>query len=127
MSPRTKRRMQAQLFAFGLLMSSVGPALAHPGGHGNEAMWQACAGKTRNDVCSFESVDHDVFRGSCQAMSNALACVRNQPIERSSSQAITKTPEQVPGPTPRTGRWVEGMAGSMVLIVLGLGLFRKRK
>jgi hypothetical protein len=62
-----------------------GAAWAHEGGLGNEVMWRACDGRQIDDACSFESVDHDVFRGTCQSMSKALVCVRNEPIERAAN------------------------------------------
>lgn len=48
----------------------------------NQVAWQACESKPVSQQCEFKNADHDVYRGTCQLMSDAMMCVRNQPIER---------------------------------------------
>lgn len=106
------------------LMGAASTAWAHEGGLGNEVMWSACDGRKVDDHCAFENMDHDVFRGTCQAMTNALVCVRNQPIERAASALPTHQHEQAPGTSRDTGRWWPWMAGGFVWLVGGLAAFK---
>ncbi len=56
----------------------VAAALAH-GGHASELPWSACADASLGDTCSWDA--HDVrYRGTCRRVSDALLCVRNQPL-----------------------------------------------
>ncbi len=53
-------------------------------------MWSACDGLTLGAPCSFENATHDTYRGSCRSISEALVCVRNQPIERAAAVGPTQ-------------------------------------
>lgn len=110
-----------------VLLSATGTARAHEGGLGNQLMWSVCDVRKVDDHCSFESADHDVFRGSCQSMSNALVCVRNQPIERAVGSPHIDVSEQGRGATRSLGRGWAWMAGSSALLVGGLAYFTLRR
>jgi hypothetical protein len=62
-----------------LLIASY--AQAHSG-HLNEKAVSVCHDKARSDDCQFEGGHQDLYIGSCQYMSDALMCVRNQPIQK---------------------------------------------
>lgn len=47
----------------------------------NQLPWMACEDKNLNDSCVFYNASEDVYRGTCQSMSEVLMCVRNQQIE----------------------------------------------
>lgn len=51
----------------------------------NKVAWQACDAKAASEPCSFENAANDVYRGTCQLMSDSMMCVRNQPIEKSTA------------------------------------------
>lgn len=73
---------------FTLLLASIGGssvAFAH-GQHVNQKPWQVCKEATLGDDCSYTVDTHEegkvkLHKGSCQAMSEVLMCVRNQPLE----------------------------------------------
>ena len=116
-----------------LVLGLCHTAQAHEGGLGNEVMWKACEAHELNDRCAFENPHHDVYRGTCQSMSSALVCVRNQPIDYAAGSAhasTTATPVHNSGPgepAERTGHrwpWILGygvvlLGVSIVLIILG--------
>jgi len=52
-----------------------------------KAPWEACADKELAENCSFTNANNDLYKGSCQLMSDALMCVRNQPIEKNATEA----------------------------------------
>lgn len=122
--PHRPRAAFGALLACFLLLGTPGAARAHQGGLGTEAMWNACDARKVDEHCAFESVDHDVYRGTCQAMSNALVCVRNQPIEFAPSSLHTHGPEPVPGTGRNAGRWWAWVAGSFVSLAAALAAFR---
>ncbi|MGJ8668788.1 MAG: hypothetical protein ACSHXK_04790 [Oceanococcus sp.] len=70
------------LAGFILTVLSVSAANAH--GNSNMAPWEACKAQERGAACSFQDGHGDEYRGSCQLFSDALMCVRNQPIIRHS-------------------------------------------
>lgn len=119
---------KALLICF-VLMGCSSAARAHEGSLGNEAMWEVCEGRKINDDCSFQNVDHDVFRGTCQAMSNAMACVRNQPIERAASSSHTHVVASAPRPAPsdNLGSWWPWLAAGGVCLVVGLAFYKTRR
>ena len=47
--------------------------------------WSVCEAREINDSCAFTNSKEDLYRGTCQSMSGALICVRNQPIVRRQS------------------------------------------
>ncbi|QCB45975.1 hypothetical protein [Hydrogenophaga sp. PAMC20947] len=115
----------------GLLLGQFPTAQAHEGSHGNEIMWKACDAQKTNDPCSFENLNHDVYRGTCQSISKAMVCVRNQPIDY--AVGAPHTPEYIFDPgTPAVARdaghpgnrW-PWMLGYAILIVGALTRFRK--
>lgn len=117
--PTKRLTHYALLFCFSPLSFS-GSALAHDGGIGNEVMWSACDGRTVNDSCSFESHEHDIFRGTCQSMSGAAVCVRNQPIEYAATH--THSPEKNPSANNNPYRWAYGIAGLIILMSSGIAI-----
>lgn len=56
------------------------PTWAH-GQHVNTQPWVVCAEAKRDDTCQYVVASNQLYKGTCQAMSDALMCVRNQPIE----------------------------------------------
>lgn len=91
-------------------------------------MWQACEAKKTNDPCSFENLDHDVYRGTCQSMSNALVCVRNQPIEYApgSPHALEQAQKNQSAPSSVADGWLWAV-GSVVLLVGGWVVLKTRR
>lgn len=104
-------------------LSATGPAHAHEGGLGNAVMWHACDGRQIDQPCVFQSLEHDVFRGSCQSMSNALVCVRNQPIEWAANGAHHHAHDPAPSATPgvTTDGW-PWLSSALAWLVGGLGI-----
>jgi hypothetical protein len=64
---------------FTTVFVGVFTASAHDS-HTHTAPWEACEEKKKSEQCSFTNGDGDLFKGSCQLFSEALMCVRNQPI-----------------------------------------------
>lgn len=56
------------------------PTWAH-GQHVNTQPWVVCAEAKHDDTCQYVVASNQLYKGTCQAMSDALMCVRNQPIE----------------------------------------------
>lgn len=54
-------------------------AVAHEG-HGDELPWQACSALSKNDACEYSNSHGDLYKGHCKLFNEALMCVRNQPI-----------------------------------------------
>ncbi|QDE31892.1 hypothetical protein [Shewanella polaris] len=63
----------------GVLCSTCLPALAHEE-HVFKAPWNACADAVKTQQCAYTNVNGDLFKGTCRVFSEALMCVRNQPI-----------------------------------------------
>ena len=63
-------------------------SLAHQG-HGPNQAWSACETLPRGEACQFENHQGDLFVGTCQAVSETLLCVRNQPIIRCRNSGAT--------------------------------------
>ena len=119
----------ALLWGF-LSLSAIPLAQAHQGGFGNQVMWQACSEKAIGDACSFENLDRDVYRGTCQSMASALACVRNQPIVYAAGSAHALEHEAAPAAQSsggQSGRWWTWFVGSLVLLMGGLVIFWERR
>lgn len=121
--------------ARGALLMIVGPlwlmasptVQAHEGGFGNAVMWQACEAKKIKDPCSFENLDRDVYRGTCQSMSDALVCVRNQPIAYAPGSPHALEHAKAPRADSKLSRWWPWLVGGLVLLVGGLAVFRGKK
>ncbi|WP_413693643.1 hypothetical protein [Psychromonas sp. KJ10-2] len=76
-----KLKQQLCLLALGVISLFVSnAALAHSGPL-NKLALQACTEKARSQACQYEGVHNDLYIGTCQYMSTALMCVRNQPIQ----------------------------------------------
>ncbi|RBW46340.1 hypothetical protein DS885_08720 [Psychromonas sp. B3M02] len=76
-----KLKKQLCLLALGVISLFVSnAALAHSGPL-NKLALQACTEKARSQACQYEGVHNDLYIGTCQYMSTALMCVRNQPIQ----------------------------------------------
>ncbi|MGB5247169.1 MAG: hypothetical protein WBM54_04945 [Woeseia sp.] len=73
----------------GAILAVISAAAFAHDGHLNDAPWSACEDQQIGDACTFENSAKDIYRGTCRAMSDALMCVRNQPIEKSESYADT--------------------------------------
>ncbi|ABG41414.1 hypothetical protein Patl_2906 [Paraglaciecola sp. T6c] len=56
-------------------------ATAHAGQLNIKAL-DACELKERSQACDYRGTHNDLYIGTCQYMSDALSCVRNQPIQR---------------------------------------------
>ena len=56
-------------------------ASAHASILNNEARL-VCENSMRSDSCEYTNNHEDIYRGTCQMMSDKLLCVRNQPIEK---------------------------------------------
>ena len=138
--PRKLLAAPGKLLLVGLAVLSVAStAQAHQGGLGNAVMWQACEGRKVDESCVFQSLDHDVFRGSCQAMASALMCVRNQPIERaangSHSHAAPGADGSAPDSTPMAARRPPWRVGGLALLacalvfglIVGLARFKRKR
>ncbi|WP_372883165.1 hypothetical protein [Psychromonas sp.] len=67
------------LATFALLLTT-GFAHAHSGPL-NAIAVKACDAKAISEACQFEGGHGDLYIGTCQYMSTALMCVRNQPIQ----------------------------------------------
>ena len=77
-----KLKKQFCLLALGVISLFVSnAALAHSGPL-NKLALQACTEKARSQACQYEGVHNDLYIGTCQYMSSALMCVRNQPIQK---------------------------------------------
>lgn len=46
----------------------------------NNQAWQVCEARERSDACEYTDNHENIYRGTCQLMSEKLLCVRNQPI-----------------------------------------------
>ena len=62
---------------------AAGSSKAHDSNFSQEP-WAVCEAMEVNDSCAFTNSSEDIYRGTCQSMSGALICVRNQPIVRHS-------------------------------------------
>lgn len=125
----------ALLLVLGLCHS----AQAHEGGLGNEVMWKACNAHRVNDRCAFENPHHDVYRGTCQSISRALVCVRNQPIDYANGSDHAPDPGHASttasrlrsaassDQTERTGRRWPWIVGYSVALLGALTAFRPKK
>ena len=111
-----------------IFLSNISHVFAHEGGFGNEVMWAACEAKKIDDQCSFQSLDHDIFRGTCQSMSNSLVCVRNQPIEHTAFVTHIHEPEPAPALViiNNNNIWWAWLAGGIALILLSFLVFKRR-
>jgi hypothetical protein len=136
--PLTRAAHRA-LFAGFLFVGLSHSAQAHDGGLGNEIMWTACEARKINDRCAFENLHQDVYRGTCQSMSNALVCVRNQPIEYAVGAAhaldhehpVEATGDESPrAPVEKTGRswpWLLGYGLLLAGLLTTFNLKRQQK
>lgn len=70
-----------------VLLPSV-VAHAHRGMH-NVGANKACAQQELGDDCSWTDAEHSRYIGTCRQVSEALLCVRNQPIQRLSASATS--------------------------------------
>ncbi len=73
------------LISLAMLALSTSAVFAH--GIHNKAPWAACEAQERGASCAYTDGHDDLYRGSCQLISNALLCVRNQPIVRQEGHA----------------------------------------
>lgn len=58
----------------------IAPTVFAHDSHSHSAPWLACEDKQKSEKCSYSNGSGDVFKGSCQAFSESLMCVRNEPI-----------------------------------------------
>jgi hypothetical protein len=72
-------RASVSVVALVLGLGSV--AFAHEG-HLTNVAWEACQSAALGAECVFEDGARQLYRGSCRAMSGALVCVRNKPVQR---------------------------------------------
>ena len=63
-------------------------AFAHSSIINNKA-WQVCENQAKSDACEYTDNHEDIYRGSCQLMSEKLLCVRNQPIVKGNPDSAT--------------------------------------
>lgn len=68
-----------------LVVAAFSSSLSAHSADTNKVAWQACDTKVVSENCSFENANSDVYRGTCQLMSDSLMCVRNRPIEKSAA------------------------------------------
>jgi hypothetical protein len=74
------------VFCGSVYLSTPQTALAHSSVINNKA-WQVCESSMRSDSCEYTDNHHDIYRGTCQVMSEKLLCVRNQPIVKSDPES----------------------------------------
>lgn len=86
--------IQKLLCVTALLLSTSSAVQAHSGTP-NNAAWEACDGKPKSAYCQYTGFHDDIYKGTCQQMSESMLCVRNQPIEKPKGQA-EKHPEHHP-------------------------------
>jgi hypothetical protein len=55
--------------------------LAHSG-HINQAAWDVCEDRQVSMSCEYADREKNIYRGTCQLMSEHRICVRNEPIEK---------------------------------------------
>lgn len=76
-----------------LLVSLANQAFAHSGGNHNPAPLEACSELSKAAACSYTNHHGDLYKGTCRVFSDALLCVRNEPIVKAvhshSSEAST--------------------------------------
>ncbi len=48
----------------------------------NNKAWEVCENHAKSDSCEYTDNHENIYRGTCQLMSEKLLCVRNQPIEK---------------------------------------------
>ncbi|ASJ73021.1 hypothetical protein IMCC3135_14680 [Granulosicoccus antarcticus IMCC3135] len=53
----------------------------------NNKAWEVCEKQVRSDSCEYTDNHEDIYRGTCQLMSEKLLCVRNQPIVKGNPDA----------------------------------------
>jgi len=53
----------------------------------NNDAWQVCENRTRSNSCEYTDNHENIYRGTCQVMSDKLLCVRNQPIEKADTDS----------------------------------------
>ncbi len=111
-------RLALTVVVFVLVLGLPSPASAHDSGDGNAFMWRACDGRQLDDTCAFQNAEHDLYRGTCQSMSNALVCVRNQPIER----AALQLPNSMASSNAQSPRWWQWLAMAGVLAISGAAM-----
>lgn len=68
--------------ACSIIFMSVSCLAAAHGQHVNTKPWKACEEAIKDAPCSYVVNETDLYKGSCQAMSEVLMCVRNMPIEK---------------------------------------------
>ena len=66
----------------GAVLVLASPFLRAHDGHSSRLPWAACDDRVLGEYCEFENANHDRYRGTCQAVSSDLMCVRNQPLMR---------------------------------------------
>ncbi|MEG3753246.1 hypothetical protein [Psychromonas arctica] len=81
MMNRTLKRQWSLLWLTAILFGVSNVAFAHSGPL-NKLALAACTEKARSQACQYEGVHDDLYIGTCQYMSTALMCVRNQPIQK---------------------------------------------
>jgi hypothetical protein len=74
-----KVKFVVTLGLFLLILSNTPSVNAHQG-QTHKAPWQSCEGAQKEDKCSYTNHSGDLYKGSCQLFSEALMCVRNEPI-----------------------------------------------
>lgn len=76
--------MSRALLALALALPATASAHA---GHVDPAPWAACEHEDLGASCAWEDSARSLYRGTCRSMSDALVCVRNQPIVRAEARA----------------------------------------
>ncbi len=63
-------------------------ASAHSSVTNNKA-WQVCENQAKSDACEYTDNHENIYRGTCQLMSEKLLCVRNHPIVKGNPDSAT--------------------------------------
>ncbi len=66
------------LLTFALLLPAS-YSYAHSGST-TKAAWDACDNKSKSESCEYSGAHDDLYRGTCQSISQSMICVRNEPI-----------------------------------------------
>lgn len=82
MRPSFARLSFATLVVATLVAFSVAPAASAHQGHTHSAPWEVCEAQTLGDPCQWEDAEQSLYIGTCRGVSDALICVRNQPIQK---------------------------------------------
>ena len=98
------------------------PSEAHAG-HSSRAPWDACIGRASGAACEWDDAAHYRYVGTCRRFSDALLCVRQQPVI--APGAVPPAPVPSPPAAPARPGWREYIGATAV--VGALAAWKRRR